>query len=302
MRGFLCYYWRVRKTCLSLCCLSISIFCSSEILYAQKTTKVNAKSNCRPVQFTLYVNGPSDAQTSFWFYDAQGRIVKDSSFYQVQYFEYGGDSVLSFTRFVDSEREWRPEGNDTIIIKLDKRGVAVSELRPYGVRYQIYYSADGNVDKMEIVQPTINKSGLLDKFVTTCDSIVYSAGNIISYRVINADNPYLPKLLKKFTVKCDYYDKEISSMEFYPLGKLRGLSENPMQTLGSFNVSLFSKNLISKMESPYDSVEFTFQFDEDGRVVSFDRRFGSVSGSLNYDYRNLNREDVDHNLIRYECK
>jgi hypothetical protein len=265
---------------------------------AQNPIKSKNKSDCRAIEYTIkYYDEATTTETpiiNFWFYDELGRLVKDSCVYRQphsysevisQSFEYKGDSIIN-----------RQSDGDTNIIKLTKDGLPLLERLPFGVTYNAYYLENGDLKKMTVVQPVINKRGLLDSIVIVSDSIIYSGENIIAFRVQNIypkEFSPLPSVIQHFTVKCSYYDAQIRSTEFYPVGKLTGLSNNPMQNFGSLNVSLFSKSLIRKMESPSGSLEFVFQFNDKGRVIGFERHFSSFNAQQ--------YNSTDYSSIKYDC-
>ena len=275
-----------------ICALILCIFLAS-VIKAGSLKDKSKKEQCRPIEYTL--SSMPDVGNDYkvvyrWLYDDQGRLIGDSVYSlssQAQsppavgeYFSYQGDSVFHLTNT-----------GDTAITILTAKGLPASELLPYGLQYKTYYYPNGELKKMEQTRPSINKRGELDSETTTCDSIIYVDGNIVRYRV-----RYKFPVDTFFWVACHYYEGyEIQSPEFYPFGKITGLSNNPMNQFGCLNVSLFSKNLIRNMECPGASLVFIFRFDKEGKVTGFDRQFIYGYGDGTTAYR-------DRNEIKYSCK
>jgi hypothetical protein len=184
-------------------------------------------------------------------------------------FYYTGDSIIAVGQI------WFMKV-DSILVKLKENGLPeVSEtLTKKKKEYFLpYYNADGTLQK--IVQSTLDKSG--KTFHTTIDSIIYLAGNIISYREVT-DIPGR----ETATVYCSYYSDKLYKQDFSPTYKILSLSNGLSMRL--FNVQPFCKNLL---KSRGDFENYKYELDNEGKVTHMDVTFKSFNVFVwtnQYDY------------------
>lgn len=236
----------------------------------------------------LACNGDSSRGSldEFWFYDNQERLIMDS-IYEVNpmpnskttYFFYQGDSIIVVKKGGVLEV-------DTMTVRLNQRGLPVYAsvaIQKGHVTYLPTYANDGRLKK--ISRATIDSSG--KAWYITIDSIVYEAGNIITYRSKSDLEGQ-----EQGVIYCSYYVDKFYKQDYDPGGKILALSKGMNLNVREFNVQPFCKNLLKSSGNLKDfECKYEYELDNEGKVFR-----------MNCDIKNRWAKWTNRYDLNYSCK
>ena len=231
---------------------------------------------CRVIQTTQFTGRNSSHPKvirDFWIYDAEGRLIEDSTDrtapYVTQYYHYSNDSVIGTTQYYG-----------TMVIRNNAAGLPVFTNSELGIFYTAGYNDSGQLlwlkefDKYEA-----------DSIHLRCliDSIIYINGNVVFYRVTAHDKP-------SYTYKCTYYTDKLYSNTFRPVDKLWALCHSPGLGDGFLDEQYLSRNLL-KTKSSDPGIYFGYDYDLNSagdvakmRFVYYDS-YHKDSSYIDYEYK-----------------
>ena len=260
------------------------------------SNKDNKKKRYYPVEY-ISTSGMTNSQYNnnahlYWYYDKEGRLTGDSIRYS-----YGNQNEQDYRNaesfvYIQDSVIMLGYNNDTSYTRFTASGMPMSEALPFGNFAHAYYKPNGEMWKFDISRAAVSRRGQIEYLTTVSDSIVYDNGNIVSYRFRNPNALKTVLYDTPLYVYCTYYDYDIRAMDFYPIMRIKGLSDNQMSQWGSLDPALFSRHLVKSIETPTFRLSFKYVIDEEGKVIGIDREWIYNNSSMGYTMS-------DHATIKY---
>lgn len=209
----------------------------------------NSNTNCKPTKY-IFSSGGGASTSGFWTYDNQGRVTKDSipsDPNASSLFNYVGNSVNASDGYFHN-----------VNIQLNGSGFPI-ESHGY-LQFNATYNTDGTLQKIR-GEYSSSETYILD-------NVVYTAGNITSYRITDSTSSGNTS----YTYTCTYetskeYVPYNPVLKIYALwGEFDWFHPDPFT---KFTPQPFSKNILKQITYSFGGDKtFTYQYDSRNNITN----------------------------------